>query len=405
MSGPQFIHIQTWSAKPNKGGQSIAQVIAEVMRDPEYAGHVETPAPPRPLIGDPSTFAADHAVHVAARSTVATMRDGSERVRAIRSDRHTMASIVMSYPVPRSAIVTDDARAAFARWEAAHVAWLSDTYGDQLRVVVAHDDELHPHLHAWLLPDDPGADATTLHPGKMAKKAAEAEAKQEGLAPREAVKLGNRALKEAMTAWQDAYHEAVGAPLGLTRSGPKRRRLSREQWKAEKATAQAHALTFDRVAALDASSNQISAEAMADRKEACRILLAAKEQREVITQREVEVAEREVNVVIDRRSVEHEWTRLASDRIEIDADRADLEQIRADLVTREKGLSRIRQRVMDLVDAMGDAIGITLPTSFSQALSALEKSVAEYIKKNRNKPENDFSGFSEQSRDDAGPGF
>lgn len=405
MSGPQFIHIQTWSAKPNKGGQSIAQVIAEVMREPEYAGHVETPAPPRPLLGNPALFAADHAKHVAERSTVATMRDGSERVRAIRSDRHTMASIVMSYPVPRSAIVTDDAHAALARWEAAHVAWLSDTYGDQLRVVVAHDDEEHPHLHAWLLPDDPGADATTLHPGKRAKKTAEAEAKEEGLAPREAVKLGNRALKEAMTAWQDEYHAAVGAPLGLTRSGPRRRRLSREQWKAEKATAKAHAASFERVAELDASSSQISAEAMEERKEARRILLAAKEQREAITQREAEVAEREANVVIDRRAVEHEWSRLASDRIEIDADRADLEQIRADLVKREKGLSRITQRVMDLVDAMGDAIGITLPTSFSQALSALEKSVAEYKKKNRNKPENDFSGFSEQSRDDAGPGF
>lgn len=57
--------------------------------------------------------------------------------------------------------------------------------------------------------------------------------------PREAVKLGNRAIKETMTIWQDEYHQLVGVPEGLTRSGPKRRRLSREQWKAEKATAKA----------------------------------------------------------------------------------------------------------------------------------------------------------------------
>lgn len=366
MSGPQFIHIQTWSAKPNKAGQCISQVIAEVMREPEYAGHVETPEPPRPLLGDPTTFAAAHAAHVAARSTVATMRDGSERVRAIRSDRHTMAAIVMSYPVPRSAIVTDDARAALARWEAAHVAWLSDTYGDQLRVVVAHDDEEHPHLHAWLLPDDPGADATTLHPGKMAKKTAEAEAKEDGLAPREAVKLGNRALKEAMTAWQDEYHAAVGAPLGLTRSGPRRRRLSREQWKAEKATAKAHATTLERVG----------------------------------------------DIKKDRAEAELEWCRIMTARGEIhaaqlalDQRRADLDQRAARIDQRGAALDSVVQRIRAVAAVVADVIGIDLPSAFSNALEALEKGVAEYKKKNRNEPENDFSGFSEQSRDDAGPGF
>src|SRR5699024_268997 len=137
---------------------------------------------------------------------------------------------VMSYPVPRSAITTDESRAKYQAWEERNLEWLRETYGDQLRVVMVHEDEAHPHLHAWLLPDDPGADATILHPGKVAKKAAEAEAKAEGLAPREAVKLGNRALKEAMTRWQDDYYRAVGAPEGLTRAGPRRRRLTREQW-------------------------------------------------------------------------------------------------------------------------------------------------------------------------------
>ena len=244
MSGPQFAHIQTWSRKPNKAGQSIDHVIAEANRDPEFSMHVENPAPPRVLLGNPATFAADHAAHVAARSTIAIMADGSEKSRAIRNDRHTMASIVMSYPVPRSAIVTDEAKAKLAAWEKRNLDWLREKYGGQLRVALAHDDETHPHLHAWLLPDDPGADATTLHPGKVAKKDVEARAKAENVENREAVKLGNRALKAAMTVWQDEYHAAVGVPEGLTRSGPKRRRLSREQWNAEKATAKAHKWIF-----------------------------------------------------------------------------------------------------------------------------------------------------------------
>lgn len=178
-----------------------------------------------------------------------------------------MASIVLSYPVPVAAIDTDDKRAAYQAWEDRNVDWLRDTYGDQLKVVMAHADETQPHIHAWILPDDPSADATTLHPGKTVKKRVEAEAKAAGIEPREAVKLGNEAYKATMAEWQDSYHAAVSVDLGLTRSGPKRRRLSRDQWKAEKATAKANAAVLQRaeeakaeVAEIDSKKRQIDAE-------------------------------------------------------------------------------------------------------------------------------------------------
>jgi hypothetical protein len=257
MPGPQFVHIQTWSRKPNPAGQSVAQIIGEATRDPEYSGHVDDPAPPRVLLGDPSTFQADHDAHVAARATVVRLKDGSERVRSIRKDRHTLATVVMSYPVPRAAITTAEDRAALERWERRNLAWLQERYGDQLRVVLGHDDEEHPHLHAWLLPDDPGADATTLHPGKVAKKRVEEEEKASGTPPREAVKAANRALREAMTSFQDEYYHAVGAPEGLTRTGPRRRRLTRQQWKAEKAAAAATADSLDRASQADELMSEI----------------------------------------------------------------------------------------------------------------------------------------------------
>lgn len=259
MAGPQFAHIQTWSRKPNKVGRSIEQIIGEGTRDPTYSQHVEEAKVPRILKGDPASFQAEHDAHVASRATVARLADGKERRRAIRTDRHTMASIVMSYPVPYAAITSDEARAKLKAWETRNLEWLTKTYGDQVRVVFAHDDETHPHLHAWLLPDDPGADATSLHPGKVAKREAEANAKAAGLPARAAVSAGNGALRQAMTFWQDAYHEAVGAPEGLTRSGPLRRRLSRGQWQAEKATAAANAAALLRATEAD----RISAEKVA----------------------------------------------------------------------------------------------------------------------------------------------
>jgi len=162
-----------------------------------------------------------------------------------------MATVVMSYPVPRAAIITAEDRAALERWERRNLNWLQERYGGQLRVVLGHDDEEHPHLHAWLLADDPGADATTLHPGKVAKKRVDEEEKASGTPPREAVKAANRALRQAMTLFQDEYYHVVGAPEGLTRTGPRRRRLTRQQWKAEKAAAAATAASLDRASQAD----------------------------------------------------------------------------------------------------------------------------------------------------------
>lgn len=241
MSGPQFANLQTYARKSNKSGNSVKQIIDEGNREAEYSLHVDSPKKPRALLGDPAGFQKLHDDHVAARTVEVKMKDGTTRKRAIRQDRHTMASVVMSYPVRYSAITIDADRAKLAAWEARNIAFLKAKYGNQLKVVFAHDDETHPHLHAWLFPDDPGADAKTLPPGKLAKG--------RGVEPRAAVKLGNRAYKDAMTKWQDEHYEAVGAPEALTRLGPNRQRLSRAQYRAHKNSAQATAQYRDDLAA------------------------------------------------------------------------------------------------------------------------------------------------------------
>ncbi|PVH28235.1 hypothetical protein [Pararhodobacter oceanensis] len=271
-----FIHCQSFSRKPNRAGQCVAQVIAEGLRLGGYHPHVDNAKPPISAFGDPATFQHLHDAHVAQRRTRA-VKNGVVSERAIRTDRHTLFTIVASYPVPTDVVdASADETARFKEWAVLTVKWVQGQYGDQLKVAFAHIDESYPHIHFWLLPDDPSADATLLHPGKLAKKETETRLKSGGTPAREAVKLGNRALKTAMRGWIDDYHRQVGAPLGMRRDGPKRRRLSRAQYMSEQAMLDHHRqLEADRmrmedaVATLAVQQHDIEAKAavLADRVE------------------------------------------------------------------------------------------------------------------------------------------
>lgn len=235
-----FVHCQTYSRKPNRAGQCVAQVIGEGLRSGQYHAHVTDPKPPVVLFGDPEAFQQLHDDHVAQRRTHA-VKNGKPSERVIRTDRHTLFTIVASYPVPTAAVeASSEEQARFKSWANLTLKWVQRYYGSQLKTAFAHVDETYPHLHFWLLPDYHDADATHLHLGKRAKRATEAGLKANGVPAREAVAAGNAAYKRAMRSWQDSYHRDVGAPLGLSRDGPKRRRLSRAQWAAERAMLDHH---------------------------------------------------------------------------------------------------------------------------------------------------------------------
>lgn len=58
------------------------------------------------------------------------------------------------------------------------------------------------------------------------------------------MKIGNIAYRTRARELQDQYHREVGLASGLTRTGPKRQRLSRAQWRAMKDEAQRAAQTL-----------------------------------------------------------------------------------------------------------------------------------------------------------------
>lgn len=251
MSGPQFVHLQTFSRKANPAGQCVDQVFGELIRSPEYAHHVMEPSPPEIVDGlPPEDLIARHAAMIEA-ATVAVKVKGKVRSRAVRKDRHSLMTAVTSYPLTWDEIRGDpDAERALRDWEARNVAFFKRLFGEHYQATYRHVDEPHPHLHVFALPElIPGIDASLLHPGKRAKAITMEKAKKEGAAPKAALTAGNRALKTSMRQFQDVYYQHVGEPCGLLRLGPRRQRLSRKDYLAQKAAAKLRS-----VSALEARS-------------------------------------------------------------------------------------------------------------------------------------------------------
>lgn len=239
MSGPQFIHLQTFSRKPNPAGQHIDQIFGELTRDPEYSHHLEDPEPPVRIDGlTPEDLVRAHDKMIEGARVEVKVK-GKVKHRAVRKDRHTLMTAIASYPLTWDVIKGDPKEeAALKAWEAHNVAFFKKLYGPSYKATYRHTDEPYPHLHIYALPESfKGVDATKLHPGKFVKAREEAKAKAQGQSPRESVKVGNKALKDTMRKFQNLYFEHVGEPCGLLRIGPRRQRLSRKDYQAQKEAA------------------------------------------------------------------------------------------------------------------------------------------------------------------------
>lgn len=231
----QFAHLETYSRKANKAGVNTKFIFDEVTRrNPEACRHVENPTPPTIVYG--MSVEDLEALHDK-MCVDARMVNAKGQSRALRKDQHTLMTVVLSYPSN-----AEEGVASYDEWEKWCVEWLKRQYGDDLKTIVRHDDEANRHIHAYMLPGD--MKAKNMNPGYVAKRAAEKIAQDAippGLSAEErkeaakgVVKAGNRAYRSAMREWQDSFFEEVGRPCGLTRIGPGRRRLTREQHTLEK---------------------------------------------------------------------------------------------------------------------------------------------------------------------------
>lgn len=234
----QFIHLESWSRKPDDKGRSTDFIFDEASRKPIASAHVADPRPPTVIYG----VSVDEVRQMHDAAASAAMTPGARgKLRKLDSKQKTLHTVVASHPYTVDEVRADSKKAEEVRdWERRTVAWLKEQYGPALKSVVRHTDEKQWHVHAYVLPThDPQMRAGVYHPGAVAKKAVKAAGRRDGEDGKALNKRADVAYKSAMRDWQDSYHEAVAVPCGLTRLGPARRRLTREEWKAEQAQAKA----------------------------------------------------------------------------------------------------------------------------------------------------------------------
>lgn len=226
--GYQFIHLSGFArvaGAGKAGGHTIFSIAGEAERRPGECPHVPVPQPPTLIFGVMPAEAA-----VMAQKWAEESKDAVGR--GIRKDGLCLAAGVISWPADRP-------EPEWAAYRDNTLKWLQKQYDDRLKSVVEHRDEAHKHIHYFVVPR-PGEKFDVLHPGR----AAAAQAKAAGLKKGEQ----NKVYKEAMRAWQADFHREVSQGHGLTRLGPRRRRLTRAEWKAEQDEAERQAQAVARLA-------------------------------------------------------------------------------------------------------------------------------------------------------------
>lgn len=200
------------TVKPGKTKSTMDDVLAEALRDEGHCSHVAVPKDSVFLMGDEAALRALPS-EIERNIEAYKAKNGG---RKLRSNAHVLLAGVASYP---RELATADPK-GHQRWERATLRWLRDKYGDDLRVVLRHEDEPHPHIHFFVLSRE-RVDAKELHDGYVATA---------GLPP--LCKETTAVYRNAMREFQSAYYAQVGHAAGLLRDGPKRKRMDRPTYKA-----------------------------------------------------------------------------------------------------------------------------------------------------------------------------
>lgn len=202
----QFAHTESFSLNKNPKSKKtdVAGVCGEVTRSPGFCDHVDEVEKPDLIYGiNPLELQ----TKITVRFKQLKKESKGSGVAGPRKDRLVLTAGIFSYPGTE----TDE---TFYEWQADCVDYLKKEYGDNLKSVVAHYDESHPHLHFLL------CDLKTLRVDG-------------GLDPAKTAQHEFRQLKkevtvsqfDALKAFQDRFHAQVGVKYGHERKIGSRDRI------------------------------------------------------------------------------------------------------------------------------------------------------------------------------------
>lgn len=252
MAGTQFIHVELYGKvaskeKARRTGErsfSASDVAAEQMRVEGHIGHVDLPEPPTILFGaDPRDVVAEALASFESEPKAIVNTKTGPKERSIRGDTPIILAGVASWPDSVADLTSNPDRQMLCdEWKAQTLTFLRKTYGDDLRSVVLHNDESHPHLH-FTVRCERAIEVRKHHPGASAS-----------------VKLD--AVK-SLEAFQNRYHREVSVKCGLARIGPRRQRCKGSDWKKQSAANERLALERLKLGELQRSIEGAEAEAAA----------------------------------------------------------------------------------------------------------------------------------------------
>lgn len=183
-----------------KPKSTVAGICGEAMHLDDHAKHVQNPIDVDIIFGmNPMQLLGQ------VKTRIKEIKDAGVWMKA---DQMVMCSGVFSYP-------KTECDEDYFRWLDDSVAYLKDKYGDQVKSVVAHYDESHPHIH-FFITDMKTMSVNDIDPYRIARKSEEAKKKQ-AAAIGETYKPKMSAQKEAMSQWLDDYYEKVSSKYGQAR--------------------------------------------------------------------------------------------------------------------------------------------------------------------------------------------
>lgn len=257
--GTQFIHVETYglqarSKSGKKPKRTIKDIVDEEVREAHACKHVPTPKPLMMVFGERPE---EVLKYLETNAPNCLDRTGK---RKLPKDAQILLAGVCSAPIESDALTRDyeaynaskvDGKGQrhlitknmrdFDLWRKKTLEFLKDNYGENLRSVIIHHDEKYIHMH-FLCRNDVKNNTLNLDgidfAGDISRKMAPPRAER---AKKGGAKQLMTARCHAFKAFQQLYYENVAQHLGWSRYGPRKRRLTHEQWKQEKLANEAKA--------------------------------------------------------------------------------------------------------------------------------------------------------------------